>query len=100
MSKEAIVIFSFSYLVGWVDMCLSSYFTALDQPSRSLAVSVFGTLVFPLLALFSLAPALGLTGVWLAWPVATLASCALALVLFETMKVWRSADASRAEASA
>lgn len=86
MSAEGIAIFSFSYLVGWVDLCFSSYFTALDQPARSLAISVCGSLVFPLLARFALTPAFGLTGIWLSWPVAELASCTLSLVLYATMK--------------
>ncbi|MBE6909893.1 MAG: MATE family efflux transporter [Ruminococcaceae bacterium] len=45
VSKTAIRLFSFSYPAGWIDMCFSSYFTALDRPVRSLLVSFFGTLV-------------------------------------------------------
>ena len=35
VSIVAIKLFSFSYLAGRIDMCFSSYFTALDRPVRS-----------------------------------------------------------------
>ena len=57
--------FSLSYLTGWVDMCFSSYFTALERPGRSLLTSFFGTLVAPIGFLFILTPYWGLEGVWL-----------------------------------
>ena len=58
-------LFSLSYLTGWVDMCFSSYFTALERPARSLITSFFGTLVFPIAFLFILTPIWQLNGVWL-----------------------------------
>lgn len=69
-------IFSISYLVGWVDMCLSSYFTALERPIRSLLVSLFGTLIFPIAALFILTPFFELNGVWLS----VIASCTVSAI--------------------
>ena len=69
-------LFSLSYLTGWVDMCFSSYFTALERPARSMLTSFFGTLVFPIGALFSLTPFLELNGVWLS----ALASCTLSAI--------------------
>ena len=79
-------LFSLSYLTGWVDMCFSSYFTALERPIRSMLISFFGTLVFPIAALFFLAPFLELNGVWLS----AFASCSLSaifsLVLYLTMR--------------
>ena len=64
LSLTALSIFALSYLVKWVDICVSSYFTALEQPAVSLALSLLGTLVAPLAALAVLVPCLGLTGVW------------------------------------
>lgn len=64
LSLTALSIFVLSYLVKWVDICVSSYFTALEQPAVSLALSLLGTLVAPLAALAVLVPCLGLTGVW------------------------------------
>lgn len=79
-------LFSLSYLTGWVDMCFSSYFTALERPGRSLLTSFFGTLVFPIAALFALTPALGLNGVWLSAVTACTASAVLTMILAITMK--------------
>ncbi|MBQ6585432.1 MAG: hypothetical protein IJH83_01325 [Coriobacteriales bacterium] len=87
MSITAVKIFSFSYLMGWVDSCFSSYFTALDRPARSLVASIFGTLVFPVATLFLLTPVFGLNGVWLTAPLSALASALLVLVLAKTMKL-------------
>ena len=64
MSEEALAIFALSYLVKWVDICVSGYFTALERPAVSLGLSLLGTLIAPLAALAILVPALGLTGVW------------------------------------
>ena len=79
-------LFSLSYLTGWVDMCFSSYFTALERSGRSLLTSFVGTLVLPIIALFSLTPIFQLNGVWLS----TLASCTVSaiftLILYSTMK--------------
>ena len=78
-------LFSLSYLTGWVDMCFSSYFTALERPARSMLTSLFGTLISPIGALFALTPLLELNGVWLS----ALASCTLSavftVVLYLTM---------------
>ena len=78
-------LFSLSYLTGWVDMCFSSYFTALECPARSMLTSLFGTLVFPIAALFTLTPFLNLNGVWLS----ALASCTLSamftIILYMTI---------------
>ena len=78
-------LFSLSYLTGWVDMCFSSYFTALERPVRSLLVSFFGTLVFPIAALFALTSLLDLNGVWLSALASCTASAVFTLLLYLTM---------------
>ena len=80
-------LFSLSYLTGWVDMCFSSYFTALERPSRSLLTSFFGTLVFPIAALCILTPFFELDGVWLSSVVSCSLSAAFTMMLYLTMKV-------------
>ncbi len=79
-------LFSLSYLTGWVDMCFSSYFTALERPVRSLLTSFFGTLVFPIAFLFILSPIWQLNGVWLTAVAACTASAILTVILAITMK--------------
>lgn len=89
VSIDAMKIFSFSYLVGWADTCFSSFFTALERPARSLIVSLFGTLIFPILFLLLLSAKFGLNGVWLAPTVAGFASGMLTLCLAATLKLKR-----------
>lgn len=93
VSRTAIRIFSFSYIVGWIDMCFSSFFTALDRPVRSFVVSLFGTLVFPIAFLFILTAIWDLNGVWLMAGVSAAASGVLTLVLARTLKFKPSNDA-------
>ncbi len=89
VSIAAMELFSISYLVGWVDMCFSSYFTALERPVRSLLVSLLGTLVFPITFLFVLSSLWGLNGVWLMPAVASSVSAVFTLILASTMKLER-----------
>ena len=86
-SITAIKIFSFSYLTGWIDMCFSSYFTAIDRLVRSFVVSLFSTLVFPIAFLFALTAIWGLNGVWLMAFVSATASSILTLVLAKALKM-------------
>jgi len=87
VSVTAIKIFSFSYLVGWIDMCFSSFFTAVDRPVRSLVLSLFGTLVFPVTFLYVLTAFWQLNGVWLMSCTAAFASAILALALAKPLKI-------------
>lgn len=80
-------LFSFSYITGWVDMCFSSFFTALERPERSLITSFFGTLVFPIASLFILTPILKLNGVWLSSLTSCTASAIFTIILALTMKI-------------
>lgn len=80
-------LFSLSYLTGWVDMCFSSYFTALERPARSLLVSLFGTLIFPIAALFIMTPFLKLNGVWLSVIVSCTTSAIFTITLYLTLKI-------------
>jgi Na+-driven multidrug efflux pump len=86
VSITGMKIFSLSYLTGWVDMCFSSYFTAIEPPVRSMVTSFFGTLVFPIAALFVLTPVLALNGIWLSALASCTASALFALMLYLTMK--------------
>jgi Na+-driven multidrug efflux pump len=79
-------LFSLSYLTGWVDMCFSSYFTAIERPMRSLLISFFGTLVFPIGALFILTAFFDLNGVWLSAFASCTVSALFTLALYLTIK--------------
>ena len=84
-------IFSLSYITGWVDMTFSSYFTAIERPARSMLTSFFGTLVFPIGALFALTPFLELNGVWLSALVSCTASATFTVILYLTLKTNKNA---------
>ena len=86
VSIAGMKLFSLSYLTGWVDMCFSSYFTALERPARSMLTSFFGTLVFPIAALFALTPMLKLSGVWLSAFASCTVSAIFTVILYFTMK--------------
>ena len=79
-------LFSLSYITGWVDMCFSSYFTAIERPMRSLLTSFFGTLVFPIGFLFLLSPIWQLNGVWLSAFFSCTASAVFTVFLTLTIK--------------
>lgn len=85
LSIAGMSIFVFSYLTGWIDMCFSSYFTALEQPVRSFLTSFFGTLVFPILFLVILTPIWRLDGIWLTSVAAGAASAVLTLAAASEM---------------
>ena len=84
MSKRAVKIMAFSYLFGWVDACFSSMLTAVDLPGRSLVISVFGSLIFPLMFLVVLTSVFELDGVWLMAPAAALASAVMTAIAVKT----------------
>lgn len=86
VSITGMELFSISYLTGWVDMCFSSYFTALERPVRSLLTSFFGTLVFPIFFLYILTPFFGLNGIWYTAIAACTSSAILTLIFAVTMK--------------
>lgn len=92
VSIAGMKLFSLSYLTGWVDMCFSSFFTALEQPVRSMLTSFFGTLVFPVAFLFILTPLWKLDGVWLTAIAACTASAVLTLILAATMKFGKKSE--------
>ena len=87
ISQEALAIFAFSYLAGWIDLCFSAYFTALDMPARSLLVSFVGTLVLPIALLVLLPQAYGLSGIWLMPPLASALSGVFTLWLYKGSKI-------------
>lgn len=86
LSIHAMRLYALSYLVNWVDGCLSGYLTALGQAGRSFIASIMGTLVLPLAGLAVLAPPLGLEGVCLMPLFAGVLSAVLSLVLVLTIK--------------
>lgn len=86
LSIHAMSLYALSYLVNWIDGCLSGYLTALGQAGRSFIVSIMGTLVLPLVGLAVLVPPLGLAGVCLMPLFAGVLSAVLSLALVLSIK--------------
>lgn len=63
LSIHAMKIYSLSYLVNWIDGCLSAFLTALGKAGRSFVLSTTGTFILPLTSLAVLVPNLGFDGV-------------------------------------
>ena len=63
--------------------------TALERPGRSLTVSFFGTLFFPIACLYLITPILGLNGVWLMPTVSAVASGILTVILALSLRITR-----------
>ena len=81
MSTRAMKLFALSYLVSWCAVVSSSFFTALNRPGFSLALSFSHTLILPVLFLLILPTFWGLDGVWLTSLFAGSCSALLAVVL-------------------
>ena len=81
MSLRAMRFYALSYLVSWVEMTLAGYLTALEKPWHSLAISLLGTFVFPLVFLAILVPLWQLDGVWVLNFVSSVFSAVVAVVI-------------------
>jgi len=92
MSLRAIQLYSLSYLVGWIDSTLSEYMTSVERPLHSLAISLSGTFVFPLILMGILVPIWGLDGVWILQFVSGLFSAAVAVLIVRKVNIGYSAQ--------
>ncbi len=86
LSIHAMRLYALSYLVNWIDGCLSGFLTALGQAGRSFFSSIMGTLVLPLAGLAVLVPSMGLDGVCLTPLFSGTISAVLAIILVMTMR--------------
>ncbi|ECW8955328.1 MATE family efflux transporter [Campylobacter lari] len=66
LAQNALILFSFSFLLSWLGKLCASFFTALDKPMLSLAISIIQSLVLPFIFIQVLSYYLSLNGVWLA----------------------------------
>lgn len=86
LSIHAMKIYSLSYLVNWIDGCLSAFLTALGKAGRSFVLSITGTLILPLASLAVLVPNLGFDGVCYMPLFAGAVNGILSLILVLTIK--------------
>ena len=81
----AIRIASVNFLSRWLAMCIQCFFMALEKPKRAMAISMASACVFPLILIPIFLP-LELTGLWWNYPISTLLTAILALVILLVSK--------------
>ena len=86
MAKEGLRLFSITYLFMGVNVFMSSLFTSLSNGAVSATLSLTRTLIFLIGSLLLLPSLLGLTGVWLAVPLAELLAFILAIFFFKKFR--------------
>jgi len=82
MTINAIRLFSISYFISWINIFLSSFFTALNDGLASAIISFLRTLLFQIAMIYLLPMLLGLNGIWLAIVVAEILSLFVSIGLF------------------
>ena len=87
LSIRAMQLYAFSYLVSWIDGTLAGFMTAVERPWHSLAISLLGTCVYPLLFLAVLVPLWGLDGVWIHHVVAGVFSAVTAVLIVRRVQL-------------
>lgn len=85
MAGPAFRLFSIAYFLRWLPMATQAFYTAIERPKPASAFSLFSVLAAPLVALVLLRP-LGLNGLWLNLPVATLASTVVAMYMLVRLR--------------
>ena len=87
MSLRAMQLFALSYLVSWIERTLSGYMTAVERPWHSLAISLLGTFLFPLLFMAVLVPLWQLDGIWILQFVAGVFGALAAIVIVRRVQI-------------
>ncbi len=80
MAIPALQIFSFTYLTRWFSFATQSFMTAVDKPVQASLISVTTALLFPAALILLLWP-LGLNGIWLNMPAASILAGLLSIVI-------------------
>ncbi len=80
MSVHALSFFAFTYLTRWISLASQSYMSAIGKAGYATAIALSMAFVFPVLFIFSLS-FLGLDGLWLNMPFASLTAAVLAAIL-------------------
>ncbi len=86
LTKRAFNIYSFAYLTMGFGIFSSSFFTALNDGLISAIISFMRTLVFQVVAVFTLPLLLGVDGIWASIVIAELLSCALSVIFLFAKK--------------
>ncbi len=86
MSVYALRIFALTYATRWFGFAAQSYLLAVERPIPASLISVSMAFVFPI-ALIALLWPLGLTGIWMNFPLSSLFAAVLAAVLLKRLRL-------------
>ena len=83
---EALMFIAVSYFPLGLTSFASAFFTGMNDGTYSLMIAASKSFVIPAVLLFVLPPFLGVRGIWLATPLAEIATILLAVLLFASYK--------------
>ena len=83
LANKALILFSFIYLFLWFNISSSSFLTALNKPTSSLAIALMRNCFLPILGLYTLPLFFGLNGVFASLFVSNVLTCLLAIFLLK-----------------
>ena len=86
LTKRAFMLYSISFVVMWINIFGSSFFTALNNGLISAVISFLRTLVFQIAAIYLLPLWLGIDGIWLAVLAAELGCCVMTVIFLATQR--------------
>ena len=86
LTKRAFMLYSVSFVVMWINIFGSSFFTALNNGLISAVISFLRTLMFQIAAIYLLPLVLGIDGIWLAVLAAELGCCVMTVIFLITQR--------------
>ena len=86
LTKRAFMLYSISFVLMWINIFGSAFFTALNNGLISAVISFLRTLVFQIAAIYLLPLVLGIDGIWLAVLAAELGCLVVTVIFLLTQK--------------
>ena len=80
LAAGALGLFAVTYITRWFSFATQSYMLAVEKPLPASIISVSTALIFPVILVAALWP-LGLTGIWLNFPVTAIMAAVLAFIV-------------------
>lgn len=87
VTKNAINLYSFTYVLMGINIIISAYFTAIEDAFISAVLSVLRGMIFVNILLFTLPKFLGINGIWLTSPINEFLSMIVSIGVFLTLGI-------------
>ena len=82
LTINALRLYSLSYIISWINIFASSFFTALNDGFVSAVISFLRTLLFQVITILVLPKILGINGIWLSVVTAEILSIIVSMICF------------------